>query len=62
MFDTLKNVYAKDYGYGDDYRIHCVLDSLLYGVEEAAKRRKVSTTSIYKWRKDYAQATLELLA
>lgn len=61
MLDALKNVYTKDYGYGDDYRIHCVIDSLLYGVEAAAKKRRVSVTSIYKWRKAYAQATLELL-
>ena len=60
MLDQLKNVYTKDYGFGDDFRIHCVLDSLLYGVEGAAKKRRVSTTSIYKWRKDYAKATLEL--
>jgi hypothetical protein len=57
MLDQLKNVYTKDYGLGDDYRIHAVIDSLLYGVEAAAKKRRVSVTSIYRWRKDYAEAT-----
>ena len=58
MLDELKEVYTKGYGYGDDYRIHCVIDSLLYGVKAAAKKRRVSKTSIYKWRKAYAQALL----
>ena len=58
MLDQLNQVYTKDYGYGDDYRIHCVIDSLLYGVEVAAKKRRVSTTSIYKWRRAYAHALL----
>lgn len=61
MFKQLKEVYTKDYGYGDDYRIHAVVDSLLYGIETAAKKRRVSVTSIYRWRKDYAKATLKLL-
>lgn len=61
MFEQLKDVYAKDYGLGDDYRMHTVIDSLLYGVKDAAKKRNVSTSSIYRWRKDYAKATLELL-
>ena len=56
MFEQLNKVYTKDYGLGDDYRIHAVIDSLLYGVEEAAKKRRVSTTSIYRWRKDYGKA------
>ena len=58
MLKQLNHVYTKDYGYGDDYRIHCVIDSLLYGVKAAAKKRRVSKTSIYKWRKAYAQALL----
>ena len=56
MFEKLNKVYTKDYGLGDDYRIHAVIDSLLYGVEAAAKKRRVSVSSIYKWRRDYNQA------
>ena len=61
MLDQLKDTYTKDYGLGDDYRIHAVLDSFLYGVRKAAKKRNVSEASIYKWRKDYAQTTLKAL-
>ena len=57
MFEQLNKVYTKDYGLGDDYRIHAVIDSLLYGVEKAAKKRRVSVSSIYKWRRDYAKVT-----
>ena len=57
MFEKLSKVYTKDYGLGDDYRIHAVIDSLLYGVKAAAKKRRVSITSIYRWRKDYAKVT-----
>jgi hypothetical protein len=62
MLDQLKEVYHKDYGLGDEHRIHVVVDSLLYGVKAAAKKRRVSTTSIYKWRKDYAKAVLSRLS
>ena len=59
MLDKLNKVYTKGYGLGDDYRIHAVLDSLMYGVKAAAKKRRVSVSSLYRWRKDYIKATLE---
>ena len=56
--NELTKVYHKDYGLGDDFRIHAVADSLLYGVKTAAKKSNVSIVSIYKWRRDYAKKML----
>lgn len=58
----LSKVYTKHYGLGDDYRIHAVLDSLLYGVKKAAKKNNVSIPSIYKWRREYGQAVIKMFS
>ena len=54
----IKDVYAKHYGLGDEFRLLCIADSLLMGVKRAAKKRNVAEGSIYKWRRDYVKALM----
>ena len=61
MLEQLKKVYTKDYGYPTEYRLQAVFDSILYGIDDAAAKHRVSTGSVYRWRRDYAEA-IEVLS
>ena len=53
--DSVSNSpYHPDYGFTDKFRLSCVELAASIGVPAAAESLGVSESSIYRWRKDYA--------
>jgi transposase len=50
----MNNVFHPDYGYTDAIRLRACKTAMILGKKEAAKKHKVSITSIYTWLKVYS--------
>ena len=53
--ETVSNSpYHPDFGFSDKFRLNCVELATWIGVAAAAESVGISKSSIYRWRKDYA--------